>query len=231
MTIGSLFSGIGGLEMGLEMCGLGPVRWQAERDPYASAVLAKHWPTVKRYSDVRDIDEKAERVDVICGGFPCQDISNAGKRAGLDGSRSGLWVEFARVIRDLRPRLVFVENVAALADRGLDRVIGTLSALGFDAEWEVFSALEVGAPHTRERLFILAYANGNGESVGAFDAETPRLPETTVSVRDGWPPAPERLRMDDGVSAGLDRLRCLGNAVVPQQAALAWQTLMARVTA
>lgn len=158
-AIGSLFSGIGGLELGLESCGLGPVVWQADSDAHARAVLATHWPAVHRYNDVREINETAPRPDIICGGFPCQDISLAGKGAGIDGERSGLWSEFARIIRALRPAVVFVENVAALANRGLNRVLGDLATLGFDAEWDVFRASDVGAPHRRERLFLLAYSD------------------------------------------------------------------------
>jgi len=157
--IGSLFSGIGGIEMGLELCGLGPVLWQCDSDQHARAVLATHWPLVYRYNDVREIDETAERPEIICGGFPCQDISLAGKGAGIDGARSGLWSEYARIVRALRPAVVFVENVAALVNRGLDRVLGDLAALGFDAEWDVFRASDVGAPHRRERLFLLAYTD------------------------------------------------------------------------
>jgi site-specific DNA-cytosine methylase len=156
VTYGSLFSGIGGLDLALEAFGHTLI-WQAESDPYARAVLAKHWPEIHCYRDVREIDEQAERPDIICGGFPCQDISNAGKRAGIGGTKSGLWSEFARIIRTLRPRFVFVENVAALTVRGLDRVLGDLASLGFDAEWDVLRAADVGAPHVRARIFILAY--------------------------------------------------------------------------
>jgi DNA (cytosine-5)-methyltransferase 1 len=135
LTVGSLFSGIGGFELGLERAGM-RVLWQAETDPYASAVLAKHWPGVRNHGDVRNVRAGAvEPVDVICGGFPCQDISNAGKRAGIDGERSGLWSEYARIVGELRPRYVIVENVAALLGRGIERVLGDLAALGFDAEW------------------------------------------------------------------------------------------------
>jgi len=158
ITIGSLFSGIGGLEAGIEVAIPGAsVRWQAECDPYARAVLAKHWPNATRYENVKDINENTERVDIICGGFPCQDISNAGKREGIEGAKSGLWSEFARIVGILRPPFVFVENVSALLRRGMDRVLGDLSALGYDAEWGCFRASDVGAPHRRERIFILAY--------------------------------------------------------------------------
>lgn len=115
LTIGSLFSGIGGLELGLQWSGLGPVRWQVEIDPFARGILAMHWPHARRYRDVREVGAATlPWVDVVCGGFPCQDVSQAGKGAGLGGARSGLWSEFARVVRELRPWCVLVENVAAL---------------------------------------------------------------------------------------------------------------------
>lgn len=160
LKIGSLFSGAGGIELGLEMVfPRARVAWQAESDPHALAVLAHHWPEARRYTDVREIDEHAERPDIICGGFPCQDISLAGKGAGIDGERSGLWSEFARVLSVLRPDLAFVENVAALVGRGLDRVLRDLAEIGFDAEWETLRASDIGAPHRRERVFVLAYAD------------------------------------------------------------------------
>lgn len=158
MTFGSLFSGIGGLDLALEAFGHTPV-WQAECDPHARAVLRHHWPAVRCFEDVREIDAQAPPPEIICGGFPCQDISLAGAGAGIDGPKSGLWSEFARIVRVLRPGIVFVENVAALLGRGLDRVLGDLAALGFNAEWETFLASDVGAPHRRDRLFLLAYSD------------------------------------------------------------------------
>lgn len=160
MTYGSLFSGVGGLDLAVEACGFGEPLWQAEKDPFCRDVLAKHWPAAKRYTDVREVTGEAQRPEIICGGFPCQDISNAGGRAGIDGERSGLWSEYARVVRVLRPGLVFIENVAALVVRGLDRVLCDLAALGYDAEWTCLRASDVGAPHERDRLFVLAYADG-----------------------------------------------------------------------
>lgn len=157
MKFGSLFSGIGGFDLGLEMAGMECV-WQVEIDDYCRQVLEKHWPDVKRYADIRDI-ATIEPVNLICGGFPCQDISHAGKRAGIDGERSGLWSEMARVIRLVRPRYVVVENVAALLHRGMERVLGDLAASGYDAEWDVIPASAVGAPHRRERVWIIAYPN------------------------------------------------------------------------
>ena len=162
LTLGSLFSGIGGLDLGLE-CALRDgefdvsTLWQCEADPWCRGILARHWPHAVRYDDVRAVGPDAPRVDVLCGGFPCQDVSYAGKGAGLAGARSGLWFEFARVVRDLRPRIVVVENVAALATRGLDAVLGSLSEAGYDAVWLDVRASDVGAPHRRERLFIVAW--------------------------------------------------------------------------
>ena len=157
----SLFAGIGGFELGLERSGGFETVAQCEIDPYCLKVLAKHWPEVKRYEDIRNLT--ADRlaadgitVDAICGGFPCQDISTAGKGAGIEGERSGLWSEYARLIGELRPRVVFVENVAALLGRGLDRVLGDLASLRYDAWWDCIPASAVGAHHQRDRLWIVA---------------------------------------------------------------------------
>ena len=224
LTIGSLFSGIGGLELGLERAGLGPVIWQAESDPYARRVLAKHWPGVPIYNDVRDIDERAPRPDIICGGFPCQPASIAGSRRGSDDER-WLWPEFRRVLEVCRPRLALIENVPGLLSRGMGEVLGDLAALGFDAEWSVLSACAMGAPHTRERLFILAHddqarpKDGQGiegpqanADLGSFPGPHPGA---DVRVAD-WAPESWVVRVVDGVPDGMDRLGCLGNAVVPQ---------------
>jgi len=133
MTFGSLFAGIGGFDLGFERAGM-VCKWQVEIDDYANRVLAQHWPDVARYRDIRDCGaHNLESVDVICGGFPCQDISYAGRGAGLEGERSGLFFEAVRVVRELRPRIVVLENVAALLTRGLDVVLGTLAEVGFDA--------------------------------------------------------------------------------------------------
>ena len=172
ITIGSLFSGIGGLELGLE-CALRDggfdvqTTWQCEADEWCRGILARHWPSALRFNDVRAVGADAPHVDVLCGGFPCQDISVCGRGAGLAGARSGLWREFARITRELRPRVVVVENVAALASRGLDRVLGDLAESGYDALWEVVRAADVGAPHKRERLFIVAWRVADAVGVAA----------------------------------------------------------------
>ena len=141
LTFGSLFAGIGGFDLGFERAGM-ECKWQVENDEYCKQVLERLWPNVKRWSDVRTFDPRGTEwgCDVICGGFPCQDISNAGTREGLDGARSGLWFEFARIIRLLRPSYVVVENVAALLELGVGRILGDLAGIGFDATWEVLSA-------------------------------------------------------------------------------------------
>lgn len=158
-TFGSLFSGIGGIDLGLERAGM-RCEWQVEIDDYATKVLAKHWPDTPRFRDVRECGKhNLAHVDLIAGGFPCQDISDAGQRAGIEGERSGLWAHFYRIICELQPRYVLVENVAALTHRGMGRVLGDLAAGGYDAEWQILPAAAFGAPHIRERVFIVAYAN------------------------------------------------------------------------
>ena len=246
-----LFAGGGGLALGLERaCGARAVCF-VEREAYAAAVLAARMEDgslapAPIWSDVRTFDGRPWRgvVDLVAGGFPCQDISNAGLRAGIDGERSGLWSQFERIVREVGPEFVFVENVAALVVRGLDRVLGDLAALGFDAEWGVFRACEAGAPHARPRLFLLAYAHrfdgetGLGARGGAVPDHRPR------AVLDRWGTDPERaegyftLRLGtqpcghgvaDGLADRVDRLRVLGNGVVPNQAALAFRVLWGRL--
>lgn len=155
VLIGSLFSGIGGLELGLERAGLGSVAWQVEIDPYCRDVLARHWPSAKRFGDVKKTT-KLPFVDVVCGGFPCQDISGAGRGAGLAGERSGLWSEFARIVREIGPEIVIVENVASGARRWLPFVRRDLHLLGYRTRAIALSAFDVGAPHVRRRVFVVA---------------------------------------------------------------------------
>ena len=176
MRVGSLFAGIGGFDLGLAWAGY-DIAWQVEEDEWCRKVLAKHWPDVARFTDVRDCGlHNLEPVDVICGGFPCQDISLAGRQAGLDGERSSLWWEMRRIVGELRPPYVIVENVPNLFIRGFDRVLGSLSEIGYDAEWGVISANDVGAPHLRQRLWIVAYpaSVGSGGVTGKLRTEDER---------------------------------------------------------
>lgn len=162
MNVGSLFTGIGGCDLGFERAGM-RVLWQSEIDPFATTVLRKHWPDVPNHGDIRGIRAgTVEPVDVLCGGFPCQDISVAGKGDGIDGERSGLWREYARLVRELRPLWVVAENVPALRTRGYDRVADDLEAAGYTVQAFVVGADDIGAPHRRKRVWIVAYATGRG---------------------------------------------------------------------
>ena len=259
MKIGSLFSGIGGLELGLERSIPGAhTVWQVEQNEYARAVLAKHWPNANRYQDVKEVGaHNLDPVDVICGGFPCQDVSVAGKGAGLDGARSGLWTEYARIVRELRPRYVVVENVAAITHGGLGRVLGDLAACGYDAIWDCIPAQAIGAPHRRDRLFIVAYTYnkpapsmrrqrkaiegqdkswtdnvrggagdaGRCQSIQGARGNQSRF-KRNLRTCEAWSNPSKVGRVVDGISARVDRLRCLGNAVVPQVAEVIGRLVM-----
>ena len=156
LTVGSLFSGIGGLDLGLERAGM-KVIWQSEIDPYCNKVLKKHWPEVKNHGNIKEIDWRTvERPDVICGGYPCQPFSTAGKRRGTDDPRH-LWPWVRDAISALRPSYAILENVRGHLSMGGLQVIGELAEIGYDAEWRVVSAAGVGAPHRRDRIIIVAY--------------------------------------------------------------------------
>jgi DNA (cytosine-5)-methyltransferase 1 len=162
ITIGSCFAGIGGFELGLER-GIPNSKtvWQIEQNKYCQTILQKHWPDATIYDDIREIDyEKMQTVDIICGGFPCQDISAAGKGKGIEhGDRSGLWRQMHRLINHIQPRVAVLENVPALLwkNRGMHIVLQDLASIGYDAEWCTISARQFGAPHLRKRVFIIAY--------------------------------------------------------------------------
>jgi DNA (cytosine-5)-methyltransferase 1 len=298
LNVLDLFSGIGGFSLGLERAGMRTVAF-CEVEPYCRAVLRKHWPDVHCYDDVRTLTADRLRadgisVDVICGGFPCQDISIAGKGAGIEGERSGLWSEYARIIGEVRPRYVIVENVAALLGRGLDRVLGDLAALGFDAEWHCISASAVGAPHRRDRLWIVANPDEGGAMVqrrnrNSDDAKRDKTPKVqkrkdiepgadepghvesderrsrgwrnwadaqvpdaecagleggprkglsgtwgaSIELTGGhwWLTEPDVGRVANGVPSRVDRLRSLGNAVVPQIPEIIGRAIMTSLTA
>lgn len=244
----SLFAGIGGFDLGLERTGGFKTVAFCEIDPFCRRVLAKHWPEVPCYEDVRTLtaDTLARDgigVDVICGGFPCQDISPVGTRRGIHGTRSGLWRQYARLVGELRPEFVFVENSADLLRRGLGDVLGDLADCGYDAEWSVFSACRMGAPHARDRLFLVAYPNverqesggGKGNGHGSSPYGRRVRPEHVHSAalavgRSIWaPPAsePDVDRVAHGVPDRTHRLAALGNAVVPQIPELIGRAILA----
>lgn len=267
MNVGSLFSGIGGIELGLERAGF-ETAWFVECELHAQAILRKHWPNAIIYDDVTKLDFKdVPKVDVLTGGFPCQDISNAGKRAGIEGSRSGLWKYYLKAISEIRPRYALIENVAALTRRGLDVVLCDLAQIGYDAEWHCISASSVGAPHRRDRVFIVAYPSSGGlqgaQHRGSCSSRTPqgegceqadwsegfsdassnvadtdceRFPSCRTSPRSqqeesegsctrpkpkcfpssqNWATEPDVGRVAHGVPNRVDRIKRLGNAVVP----------------
>ena len=164
VTVGSLFSGAGLCDLGLEWAGM-KHRFFCEADPFCRSVLRRHWPGVPIYEDVRDLrGVDLPPVDVLCGGFPCQDVSlaAAGKRKGITGKGSGLWHEYVRLIEEIRPGYVIVENVPGLLAAGVEAGLQDLAAVGYDTEWEVLPAAAVGAPHRRERVFLVAYPHCDG---------------------------------------------------------------------
>jgi DNA (cytosine-5)-methyltransferase 1 len=232
LNVLDLFSGIGGFSLGLERAGMRTVAF-CEIDPFCRQVLAERWPDVPVHNDVQALAGAAVGpVDVICGGFPCQDISVAGGRAGIRGPRSGLWSEYARLIGELRPRYVIVENVSALLNFGLGTVLGDMAALGLDAEWHCIPASALGAPHQRDRVWVVAYAPGDRCEGQLRQALAQALDDISSQALGPWHGAghpfedwrklmdqPELRRMDDGVPSTLDirpRLHAYGNAVVPQ---------------
>jgi len=173
--IGSLCTGYGGLDLAVELVLGGRLRWYAETDPHASTVLHARWPGVANLGDIRGVDwSTVEPVDVLTAGFPCQDISNAGRRAGITGAHSSLWSAVADAVRALQPTLVFVENVAALTRRGFDVVHADLAQIGYDTRWLCLRASDVGAAHRRDRLFLLAVRAGRFDNRGTDPADALR---------------------------------------------------------
>ena len=173
-----LFSGIGGLKVAQEMVGGFETTQFVENDPYCQKVLKKHWPHIPIHDDIRTFTAEPFQFDAVCGGFPCQDISTAGRGKGItEESRSGLFYELMRVVRMVRPRYVILENVAAILNNGLDIVLGELSEAGYDAEWAVISASSLGACHQRSRWWLVAYPNSNrheGRCTETRNKTTPR---------------------------------------------------------
>jgi DNA (cytosine-5)-methyltransferase 1 len=246
-----LFSGIGGFSLGLERTGGFETVAFCEIEPFPRRVLAKHWPEVPCYDDVRTLtgDVLARdgiAVDVITGGFPCQDLSLAGRQKGLDGERSGLWSEIVRLTSDLRPRYVIVENVANLLSgpaerpgRWFGRVLGDLAELGYDAEWENIPAAAVGAPHRRERAWIVANpveirrsaifehvkkrCREKSSTWASFFVAPRRVAENALVDCLGEPALFSR---DDGLPDRLAKLAACGNAVVPQIPELIGEAIM-----
>jgi DNA (cytosine-5)-methyltransferase 1 len=231
ITQGSLFTGIGGFDLGFEKQGIETL-WQVEILPFCLQVLAKNFPNAERFTDVKEVGKNNLKfVDVITGGFPCQDISQAGLQAGIKtGTRSGLWFEYKRIIDEMRPQFVVIENVSRLIKNGLQQVLTDLTEIGYDAEWTCIRASDVGAPHRRERVWIVAYPNTRGWDATFFDpsrvctVSTPWLWESfRTTDRKVWLETECKLHGNvDGVSKQLDtdRVASCGNSIVPQIAEL-----------
>jgi DNA (cytosine-5)-methyltransferase 1 len=225
LTVGSLFSGIGGLDLGLERAGMNVI-WQSEIDPYACKVLAKHWPEVPNHGNIKEINwGQVVQPDVICGGYPCQPFSTAGKRRGEDDPRH-LWPWVREAISELRPQYAILENVRGHLSLGGTTVIGELVEIGYDAEWRVVSAASVGGLHQRARIIIVAYPQVLNVEKSKMVAQAirtsllqPRGIWGACVPSPDWPLYEPRMdRMVNGVSDWVDRVRGLGNAVVPQVA-------------
>ncbi|EMI6703472.1 DNA cytosine methyltransferase [Pseudomonas aeruginosa] len=230
----ALFAGAGGGILGGHLLGWRTV-CAVEFDPYAASVLVARQndgilPPFPIWDDVRTFDGRPWRglVDVVSGGFPCQDISAAGNGAGIDGERSGLWREMARIVGEVRPRFVFVENSPLLVRRGLAVVLGDLTELGYDARWCVMGAADVGAPHQRDRIWIVA--NPQRSDIRKKSCDRPfgrmgRLWESTPWNRHCRSALREFRRMDDGVAYGVERTNTIRNGQVPRVAAAAFAYL------
>lgn len=212
-----LFSGIGGFSLGLERTGGFETVAFCEIEPFPQKVLRKHWPDVPIYEDVKELDGEQFKgsVDVITGGFPCQDLSVAGAQSGINGERSGLWSEMVRLVSEIRPRYVIVENVPNLlaGDRGswFGKVLGDLAEIGYDAEWNCIPASYVGSPQLRDRVWLVAYPDEGKK-------RTRRFEWVSSSKRENRPRLvlPRRSRNSDGIPDWMDRVGACGNSVVPQ---------------
>lgn len=251
----ALFAGAGGGILGGHLLGWRTVCAVEWADYPRNVLLARQrdgiLPRFPIWDDVQTFDGKPwrGRVDVVSGGFPCQDISAAGKGAGIDGARSGMWHHMARIIREVGPRFVFVENSPMLTSRGLGRVLGDLAEMGFDAEWGVLGASDASAPHYRYRIWIVAYSSENRRIRGGLvrDINQQERKRGNASFRcsyrnwaevfqkdgpvfDGWLSEPSTDGMADGVADIVDRLAATGNGQVPAVAATAFRILSERLT-
>lgn len=222
MRFGSLFAGIGGFDLGLERAGM-KVRWQVEIDPFCNEILEKHWPHVKRFGDIRSVGkENLEAVELICGGFPCQPFSKAGKRRGKSDDRN-LWPEMFRVVEELRPSWVIAENVPKIRDIYLDEILSDLEGIDYSTGTIDLPAVAFGAWHLRHRIYIVAHSNGKGLAEWKEGDEHDIVLPTEYGGlgskwQDIWISESSLDRVADGVPRRVDRIKALGNAVVPQVA-------------
>jgi DNA (cytosine-5)-methyltransferase 1 len=220
MNHGSLFSGIGGFELGARMSGI-ETTWNCEIEEFNRKILKQHFPQTKQYNDIRTLSYP-ESVDIISGGFPCQDISIAGKGKGITGERSGLWSEMFRIINEVRPSYVVIENSPELLKKGFEKVLYPLSEIGYNAEWQCLSGTTFGIQQSRERVYCIAYSmhkrlqNNSEEQVFSESI----LQRELQGICPGWRtrgdiPKPRTYRAGHGIPDWVDRTKGLGNAVIP----------------
>lgn len=244
-----LFSGIGGITLALESV-VKPIAY-CESDRYAQSVLLSRMasgqlPKAPIWDDIRTLDMgklgRVGDIDIIYGGFPCQDISVAGLNKGLAGERSGLFSEIMRLAQEIKPKFIFLENVPAIRTRGLEHVVEWLAAAGYDCRWDIISAAEVGACHIRKRWFLLAYSNGlrlrkksgtknsyQSQPTRALVSDNSGIPRRAPRASEGFS-KPSVDRTGDGVPKRVVRHRALGNAVVPEQVKKAWLILTGQLS-
>jgi DNA (cytosine-5)-methyltransferase 1 len=225
-----LFAGIGGAALGFERAGFTPAVL-CDIDPACQKVLRKHWPHALLHDNVCTLHTQLQ-LDVITGGFPCQDISLAGPGAGLKGERSRLWFEQLRLVKEVRPKYVVAENSPALRSRGLEEVLRSLAAIGYDAEWHCLPACFLGAWHKRDRIWILAYPSGSPQSLEAPLLRQQHLSTTIGRIPPKWPgrsnlPSPTLCRTGNGLPGRLDRNTQLGNSIYVPVAELIATRIMA----
>ena len=233
LTVLDLFSGIGGFSLGLERAGGFKTIAFCEINEFCRRVLAKHWPDVPCHDDISTLPLVRGMADVVTAGFPCQDLSLAGKGAGLSGERSGLWWKVRRTLRLVRPRIALLENVAALLWRGMGTVLGSLAAIGYDAEWHCIPAGHVGAAHERDRVWIIAYSDEArcAHAEGRSGHTEPEWRQILVADHVGRrprqrSPEPEMVRVVHGVSADVDAVGALGNSLHPSIPELIGKAIM-----
>ena len=238
MQILDLFSGIGGASLGLNWAGMRTLAF-CEQDRFCRAILTRHWPGIPIYHDIRTVtatrlaDDGLAQPDLIVGGFPCQDISLAGRGAGLAAPRSGLWSHMERLVAECRPRWVVAENVPGLRLRGADQICTALEALRYTCWPLLVGAVHAGAPHKRQRVWLVARNNAPNPARPGLETRQPRPtpppPGLPPERHRGWPPEPGIRRMADGLPPGLDRrprIHALGNAILPANAAMLGRAIL-----
>ncbi len=220
MKHGSLFSGIGGFELGAERTNIKTL-WSCELNEFCRKILKQHFPETKQYNDIRSVSYP-ESVDIISGGFPCQDISIAGKGNGITGTRSSLWFEMYRIIEEIRPTYILIENSPELLKKGFEKILYPLSEIGYNVEWQCLSGYSFGVQQSRERVYVIAYSNSfrqqRKREKSIFSKSI--LQRQFQGIYPGWRtrrdiPKPATLRTTHDIPNQMDRTKAIGNSVMP----------------